>query len=263
VNGYVDLHSHVLPGIDDGPADLDAALAMLRVAAGSGTAMIAATPHLSSAFPGVRVRELAERCQQLRDASAREEIEIGLVSGAEVSLVWALEASEEELRLATYDQRGTDMLIETPAVSVVGLDMLLYQLHGKGLRTTLAHPERSPEFQRDPEQLAELVREGVLLQVDADTLLGGTHRSATNRLGRELCLRGLAHTIASDGHRASSWRPVTRLAQAAQAAAALVGPERAHWLTVTAPAAIIAGAELPEPPAVAPERERRWPWSRG
>ena len=149
VAGYVDLHAHVLPGVDDGPPDREGSLAMLRAAAASGIGTLAATPHLRADFPGVHVDELARRCRDLREACVHEGIDIRIVSGAEVSLVWALEASDEQLALATYDQRGTDLLIETPTSSVVGFESLLFQLRAKGLRVTLAHPERSVEFQRD------------------------------------------------------------------------------------------------------------------
>ena len=150
VAGYVDLHAHVLPGIDDGPSDADGALAMLRAAATAGIGTIAVTPHLRSDFPDVRVTELGRRAQELREAGEMAGIPIHIVSGAEVSLVWALEASDEQLALATYDQGGTDLLVETPNLNVVGLDSLLYRLRTKGLRVTLAHPERSVPFQRDP-----------------------------------------------------------------------------------------------------------------
>ena len=125
-------------------------------------------------FPDVHVTELARRAEELREAGEMAGIEIQVVSGAEVSLVWALEASEEQLALATYDQGGTDLLIETPTFNVVGLESLLYRLRAKGLRVTLAHPERSVPFQRDPSRLAELVRQGVLLQVNADAADHGT-----------------------------------------------------------------------------------------
>jgi protein-tyrosine phosphatase len=256
VNGYIDLHAHVLPGIDDGPPDLDESLAMLSAAAASGITTIAATPHLRADFPDVHVGELANRCAELRAAIMRAGLEIGLVSGAEVSLVWALEASDDELRLATYDQRGSDLLIETPTVNAVGLGMLLYDLRAKGLRITLAHPERSAEFQRDPARLGELVSQGVLLQVNADSLLDDRRGSSDGKLGRQLCADGLAHALASDGHRSTSWRPVTRLARGAEAATALVGVERAQWMLQAAPAAIIAGSKLPDPPAIV--AHRRW-----
>lgn len=145
--GYVDIHTHVLPGIDDGPASLEECLAMARAAADCGTATIAASPHLRADFPDVHVHELADRCQALREAIERDGI-LRLVSGAEVSVGWAAEATNERLALASYGQRGTDLLIETPTIKLVGIDRFLYTLQAKGYRVTLAHPERSLEFQR-------------------------------------------------------------------------------------------------------------------
>jgi protein-tyrosine phosphatase len=248
VLGYVDVHVHALPEIDDGPSDADGAIAMLRAAAATGIGTLAVTPHVRSDFPDVHVDELDRRCRALREAVAREGIEIEVVCGAEVSLVWALEASDEELALATYGQGGTDLLIETPTFDVVGFESRLNQLRAKGLRVTLAHPERNVEFQRAPSRLADLVGDGVLLQVNAETLLGAARRSDTHRLGRYLCSEGLAHALASDAHRAAGWRPVTCLARAARVATALVGPDRAHWMTHAAPEAIIAGTAIPDAP---------------
>lgn len=256
VAGYVDLHAHVLPGIDDGPSDEVGALAMVRAASAAGIETIAATPHLRSDFPDVHADELERRCRALREATANDGIDIRIVSGAEVSLVWALDASDDQLALATYDQHGTDLLIETPTFNVVGLERLLYQLRTKGLRVTLAHPERNVEFQRDPRRLVELTRQGVLLQVNAETLLDRARRSDTDRLARYLCAQGLVHVLASDGHRAAVWRPVTCLPDVKPAAVALVGPERAHWMMQTAPAAVIAGAEIPVAPQLPTVRQR-------
>jgi protein-tyrosine phosphatase len=256
VLGYVDVHAHALPGIDDGPSDTEGAIALLRAAAKAGVETLAVTPHLRSDFPNVHVDELDRRCRALREASMREGVPIRIVCGAEVSLVWALDASDEQLALATYGQRGTDLLIETPTFDVVGFENRLYQLRAKGLRVTLAHPERNVEFQRAPSRLAELVEDGVLMQVNAETLLPTARRSDSHRLGRYLCAEGLAHVLASDAHRASGWRPVTCFATAAHIAAALVGPERAHWMTHGAPEAILAGTELPDAPEALNGRRR-------
>jgi protein-tyrosine phosphatase len=256
VLGYVDVHAHALPGIDDGPSDTQEAIAMLRAAATAGIQTLAVTPHLRSDVPNGHVDELERRCRALREAGMREGINIGIVCGAEVSLIWALEANDEQLVLATYGQRGTDLLIETPTFDVVGLESRLYQLRAKGLRVTLAHPERNAQFQRAPSRLADLVADGVLLQINAQALLPAGRRSDAHRLARHLCREGLAHALASDGHRAAGWRPITCLAQAAQAAAALVGPDLAHWMTHTAPEAIIGGAELPDAPEALNGRRR-------
>lgn len=256
MSSHVDIHAHVLPGIDDGPSDLASSIAMGRAAAGAGTDTLVSTPHLRADFPDVHVHELAGRCQRLRETFQQEEIALRLVCGAEVSLTWALDATDEELALASYGQLGRDLLIETPTVSALGLDRLLHELRVKGFRITLAHPERSEDFQRDSALLRDLVDQGVLLQINVESLLGSERQSAAHRLGRQLCAAGLAHVLASDAHRASSWRPVTRLAEGARAAAALVGPERALWLVQGAPAAIIDGVSLPAPPAVIRQRRR-------
>ncbi len=228
---------------------------MLGAAAASGTRVIAATPHVRSDFPDVHVDELARRTSELRAASSAAGIDVEIVQAGEVSLVWALEASDEELALVSYGQRGTDLLIETPAMGGGGLEMPLWHLRRRGYRVTLAHPERSPMFQQAPASVAGLVETGVLLAVNADSVL--SRRSPWGRLGRRLCVEGLAHALASDGHRADSWRPVTSLAEAVEAAAELVGAERARWMTEAVPAAIIAGEPLPVAPLVLASRKKR------
>jgi protein-tyrosine phosphatase len=255
--GLVDIHCHLLPGIDDGPGDLDGSLALARAAAAAGVSIVAATPHLRADFPDVHVRELAERCKLIQAEVDREGIELEVVAGAEASLAWALEASEEELALASYAQRGRDLLIETPPTGLTAVETLVYSLRLKGLRITLAHPERSVEEQ-DRAALTRLVEQGVVLQVNADALLG-KRRSPAGRMAAWLCTEGLAQVVASDGHRASSWRPVTAVGEAASALARLVGEARAQWMTAAVPAAIISSEPLPEAPAI---RERRglWPW---
>jgi protein-tyrosine phosphatase len=259
--GLVDIHAHLLPGIDDGPETLAESLAMARAAGDAGIEAVVATPHLRADFPDVHVEELAERCRALREALGREGIVLRVVSGAEVSMEWALEAPEEQLRLASYDQRGTDLLIETPE-NVSLLDRMLVPLTNRGYRVTLAHPERAPAFQRNPERLQDLVAQGALLQVNAASVMG-RWRNERGRLALALCRDGLAHALASDGHRARDWRPITDLAAAVEKLSAAVGVERADWLASAAPRAICQGAALPPVPALSEQAGRRGWFGRG
>ncbi len=199
MSGYVDIHAHVLHGIDDGPSELPDALAMLRAAALSGTATIVATPHVRSDFPDVGVHQLADRCAELRANLVREGIDIELVCGAEVALSWAIDADDDELRLAGYGQRGTDLLIETPPTVTAGLETLLYELRMRGFRITLAHPERSRQFQADDRPLRELVAEGVLLQINASSLLASDRASRSRRLGRSCARKGSSTPLPQTG----------------------------------------------------------------
>jgi protein-tyrosine phosphatase len=260
VAGFVDIHSHLLPGIDDGPEDLAGALELARSAAEAGTSVLAATPHLRSDFPGVDVREIATMCARIQAEVDAAGVALRVVPGAETSLVWALESSDDDLRLATYGQHGHDLLIETPN-DVSMLEQLVFQVRARGFRVTLAHPERSSAFKSDAEPLARLVEQGVLLQVNASALLT-PQRSGTRRLAERLCSQGLAHVLASDGHRATEWRPVSELAAGVEALSRLIGRERAMWMARDVPGAIVDGATaLPDAPPI--QTERRSLWRRG
>jgi protein-tyrosine phosphatase len=261
MNGFVDIHAHVLPGIDDGPTDLGEALEMARAAVEAGTTTIAVTPHVRpDLFPDVHIEELADRCDRLRDELKRAEIPLRIVGGAEVSLLWALSADEDALALVTYGQGGRDVLIETPSEGIP-IDRLLRPLLEQGLRITLAHPERSRMLQRHPEQLEALREQGVLAQINADALLA-PRRSPIRSCAEHFCRQGLADAIASDGHRAREWRPVSSLAAGVEAAALLVGRERARWMASEAPRAIIDGVALPPAPEIEAQHGGRWPFRR-
>jgi protein-tyrosine phosphatase len=250
----IDLHCHLLPGIDDGPVTTEESLMLAREAASDGIDVIAATPHLRADHPRVRPLELAGRCDALKDALAAEGSVLEVVPGAEVAVTWALDAAQEDLRLATYGQRGTDALVETPYGPLTSNfeELLFDRFSARGVRILLAHPERNPTFQQEPERLAELVRRGVLTQITARSLSRSRRRSPVRRLATAMVSEGLAHVLASDSHgvdrRASSL-------SAGVAAAAGIDAGRARWMVTDAPAAILAGEPLPPLP---PAPRRRW-----
>ena len=246
----IDLHSHVLPGIDDGAADLDASRAMLAVAADDGIRVMAATPHLRDDHPRVDPAATAAACREVEQAAGTG---VELVPGGEVDIAWALAATADELRLASFAGRGTDLLVETPYGELPEtFEELLFRLRAHGFRILLAHPEQSPTFQRSPARLAELVRAGTLLQLTARSLTQERDR-ATRRLAERLVTERLAHVLASDSHSPGPWRPPV-LSEGAAALEALA-PGWAAWMTDAVPAAILSGDPLPpEPPPPRPRR---------
>jgi protein-tyrosine phosphatase len=259
----IDLHSHLLPAIDDGPEDMDGTVALARAVAADGTRVLAATPHCREDHPRVRPAELAARIDEVRARLATEGIELEVVQGGEVALTWAAGASDDDLRLVSFGARGTDVLIETPHAPLpAAFDMSLEAVVLRGYRVLLAHPEINPTFQRDPAQLRDLAARGILLQLTARSLLASRRGSRSTALARELVGDGVPHVLASDAHSAGSFRP-PELAAGVAAAAELVGEARARWLADDAPAAVLAGKPLPEPPPVVrPEprglRARLW-----
>jgi protein-tyrosine phosphatase len=254
----IDLHCHVLPGIDDGPADMAHSVALAQAAARDGTRTLAATPHLRADFPGVRPEELADRCCALADRILAADVPIRIVSGAEIDVRWTVTASDDALRLASFGQRGTDLLVESP-YGPVGpeLERMLLALGQRGYRILLAHPERSPTFQDEPGRLERLVEQGVLLQVTTQAVASRERRSRSRWLAQGLVEHGMAHVIASDAHDATGARPP--VLSTAVAAARRLAPLRADWMVTDAPAAILDGTPLPPPPSRLPDlRGPRW-----
>jgi len=248
----IDLHAHLLPSLDDGPATVEESVETARAIVAEGTGTLATTPHLRDDHPAVLASELSSRTAELQGTLDEAGVSLDLVSGAEIDILRAREASPEELRLASYGGRGTHVLVETPYGHLPdAFEGLLFELTLAGLQILLAHPERNPSFQQDPDRLARLVQRGVLVQVTAMALASRSRRSRSHRLALSLVDEGLAHVIASDAHALALGRPVGLAAGVA--AAAEVASARAEWMVTDAPAAILAGEALPPPPA---ERHR-------
>lgn len=253
----IDLHSHVLPGIDDGPDSIEGSLALARAAADAGTRTLVATPHVSSRYPNdadtieLLVGELGARLEQ-------EGIALEILPGAEIAITRVSEIEPSEMH--RYGLGGGPwLLVEPPFTTVVaGLDAIVGDLLRRGHLVLLAHPERCPAFRRDPRMLEALVDDGVLTSITAGSLVG--------RFGSEV--RGFAvamleadmvHNVASDAHDHRGRRP--SIADELQAAGA---EPLCEWLTEQVPAAILTGGEIPPRPSVelGGTRSRRWPWGR-
>jgi protein-tyrosine phosphatase len=250
--GLVDVHCHILPGIDDGAPDVAAALDLARKQAAGGVRVVAATPHVRPDHPRVRPGELAARCAALNACLADAAIGIEVIAGGEVDLRWSRGASGEELALSSYGQRASDLLVETPYGPLDGsFERDLLALRERGYRVLLAHPERSADLREDRTRLERLVDEGVLVQLTARTMLPADDDQ--HRFAAGLVLDELAHVLASDAHGAAGPAPPD-LPSAVDAAHAIAGP-RARWMGCDAPAAVLAGRPLGPVPASS-ERDR-------
>ena len=242
----IDLHCHLLPGLDDGPASMPEALAMARFAAASGTTTIVATPHIDHRW-GVRPRDLPRRGAALADALREAGIELELHTSGEIAIPRLADLSSSELdglRLG----HGRYLLLETPMSPADGdFDVLLLKVQERGEPIVLAHPERCPLFQREPQRLARCVEAGILCSITAGSLRGD-FGERVRRFSLEILGAGLVHDLASDAHDHLSRTP--SLAGAVeQVEEELPGVSaQAEWHTSVAPAAILAGERPPPPP---------------
>jgi protein-tyrosine phosphatase len=243
----IDLHAHVLPGIDDGPPDLTAALALAATAAAAGTEVMAATPHIGHQYR-VEPLELPARVHELNAELERAGIALAVCTGGELAPSRAPDLDDSALSAITIGPSDF-LLLECPftdAGELIG--NLMAHLQGRGFRILLGHPERSPAFLRAPDRLARLIERGAYVQITASALLGGFGR--TVRKGAwTMVERGLVHVIASDAHDAVRRPP---LVEDALLRAGLSAPLVEHF-TATSPAALLDGAELP----IAPRRAAR------
>jgi protein-tyrosine phosphatase len=252
----IDLHCHILPGLDDGARDIAESVEIARRAAEDGTRTIVATPHVREDHP----YELGEIEVRTRAVNARledEGVDVRVVTGAEVALSRVADLDDSALAGLCLG-RGPYLLVESPYLpATVLLEAAIDDLQKRGIRPVLAHPERSPTFMGDRRRLAALVERGVACSITAGSM-AGQFGGEVQRVTRDILERGLAHNVASDAH-----DPVTR-APGLTAGFGVLDPElpglRAAmaWFTEEVPAAILAGEAVPAGSWPPPPQRRSW-----
>lgn len=243
VAAMIDLHCHVLPGIDDGPPTIEGSLELARAAADAGTRTIVATPHVSWRYRN-EPRTIAGLVDQLNARLAAEGIGLDVRAGAEIAMTSAVEMTLEELTALRLGG-GPWLLIECPLNGVAsGLDTILMGLQHDGHRVLLAHPERCPAFRGNPELLRSLVQAGLRTSITAGAFSGRFGREV-RRFAYELVHEDLAHNVASDAHNVLG-RPPAIARELERAGLGALRP----WLTQAVPSAILDGGEIPPRPRV-------------
>ena len=252
----IDLHTHVLPGIDDGPATVEGSISLARAAAAAGTTTLVATPHVTWDLPDNDAPRIAAGVEALEAELTRAGVEIALRTGGEVAVTRAHGLSEPELRGLRLGG-GDWLLVECPLTAVSsGFDTALEAVAERGHRIVLAHPERSPMLQKDADLLRRFVSSGMLTSVTAGALVG-RFGSTVKRFALWMLAEDLVHNVASDAHDATRRPPGMREGLAAADAELPGVAERAEWLTLSVPRAILDGGPIPEAPGPVPAPRRR------
>jgi protein-tyrosine phosphatase len=234
----IDIHSHVVWGLDDGATTMEQSLDMLRAAAESGTTDIVATPHSNVQF-AYQVELLEERMCEL---ASRTDGKPRIHRGCDLHL--SVDNIDEVLqRPGRYAINGKQyLLVECPDFHVgKHTERVLRQLIERGIVPVVTHPERNPVLQQKLSRVEEWVESGCLVQVTALSISGGFGRTAC-LTARRLLERGLVHVVASDAHDPEHRH--TRLDAAYAAVRSTYGEEEADILFTQSPQAIIDGAQL-------------------
>jgi protein-tyrosine phosphatase len=258
----VDIHHHLLPGLDDGSDSLDTSVAMAKLAAADGITHIVCTPHANSTYPfdpAVNARKTAE----LRDRLAAEKIALTLGSGCDFHLSFdnVMQAKKDPTR---FSINGLGyLLIEIPDYGLPPqLTETFYELNLAGLTPILTHPERNPTLQQDHSRMADWLRGGMLVQVTADSLTG--HKGAkAQKMAHDLLEKRWVHFLATDAHNTRSRPP--RMRDAHNLVAEKYSASYAHALCVTNPLAVFLGKQFQveeEPHDLYTEAKPRSLWQR-
>ena len=238
----IDLHSHILPGLDDGALDLADSLAMARVAVSDGISAVCATPHIRGDHD-VRIEELPRRTEELQSALDGAGIGLRIEPGGEVSARVADTLSDSHLRVTCIGHRDWLLLEPAPGPIDASFTELVDRLCSRAVRTVVAHPERHAGDGFES-MLHELSERGCLLQWTA-AFLADADRETAAYLGG-LARRGLIHLLASDAHSSHGGRPL-KLARGAQRLGELSSGALASWSVEEGPAAVLRGGAVTPP----------------
>jgi protein-tyrosine phosphatase len=247
----VDMHCHLLAGMDDGPPTDEVAESMCRLASEDGTRMVAALAHQNDRWDQVTPQGIRAATDRLARRLREQNIELSVFPCAEVMAAPDTEESWRAGRLLSMADRGRYLLVEMPHGLFVDLTETVAGLREAGVRSILAHPERSEEFLHEPGQIEKLIDLGCLVQVSASSVTQPRSRIDSQAL-KSWFKRGIVHCLGSDGHSVTQRPPL--MSAAYRQIVRWIGPSRASRIGSANGMAILQGLPLrlpkPEPRSV-------------
>lgn len=257
----IDLHCHILPGVDDGPSHVEESLKMAECAVADGIHTLVATPH---AFNGIYHNPLPHifaHIAHLKKIIIEKQIPIDICPGAEIRIHQDMYRSVKEGKTVSINNTGHYILVEFPYNMILpGTRDVLFQLFLNGITPVLAHPERNLALQRNPDILSDLVTMGCLVQLTAMSITGELGHDAME-YAHFLLKQRQAHVIATDSHNAESRPPI--LSSAVEVTAHILCDTKAAEAMVTEnPRIILDGKplDLPEPRKTSKKQGWRERW---
>lgn len=208
---FVDIHCHLLPGIDDGASDWETTLGMARMAVADGTQAIIVTPHQLGNFSQNQGDDIRLRTQELQQVLNQHQIPLQVLPGGDVRIEDRMIQQLRSGEVLSLGDLRRHVLLELPHELYFPLENVLKDLQREGMTGILSHPERNHGLLREPDFLPDLVDKGCLMQVTAGSLMG-TFGPNSQQLGEWMLAEGLVHFIATDAHGTRSRRPLMRRA---------------------------------------------------
>ncbi len=240
----IDIHSHILPGLDDGSDDWGQSFRMAENAARDGIRGIICTPHWSPAFPNNDRNRILENFAQFRERVQEEGIPISVFPGCELVIDFGLPERIEAGEALTVNDERRFALIETPHEFIPpNVEHFFWMLQVKGITPILGHPERNRQILKDQSRLVSWVESGVLVQITAGSIIGHFGKPV-RQLSAEMLRRNLVHFVASDSHSCDGKRH-PGLSQCRDLTAGIIGEEETEKIFCANPSCILRGV-LPD-----------------
>lgn len=244
----IDIHSHILPGIDDGAQSLEDSIAMAKQAVSEGIETIIATPHHKNGKYENTKSSILMRVNQLNDALKEEGLNIKILPGQENRIFGELLEYYENGEILTLTGNSSYLFIEFPSGHVPRYSsQLFYDIQLKGLSPIIVHPERNAELLENPDLLFDFVINGAATQITASSLTGKFGKKI-KRFTEQLIEANLTHFIASDAHNTTT-RPAI-LSEALDVIEQKYGVDSVYYFTENAELLVSANhifREVPEP----------------
>jgi len=238
----IDLHSHFLPGIDDGASDLAMTEAMLQNAVDSGITHLLATPHVNEHTSKEVAAQIRETFEKIKSFILDKKINLHINLGAEINYNSDLKTWSEKDWIF-IDKKRIYLLVELPMYEIPpGISESIFNLGLKKIKLIIAHPERNVKLKEKPEILVNWVRQGSYVQLDAGSIIGQFGRSC-KKFSEELIKAGIVHYVGSDAHDPSQ-RNYTVLKNAYELIKSKYGSEYAHLFFFKNPENVLKGNKI-------------------
>jgi len=250
----IDIHSHIIPRIDDGVQSEEQAIELIRREGEGGTLTIVATPHVQSDRDLQESQQIVDRLNALREVLDHAGVNVHVVPGAELYPAMGIVKALDEDRPITLAGMKRHVLVDLPmSFFPMDMDNILFEIQSRGVTPILAHPERSGPFQEKPERLFEYVSRGISCQINARSLRG-KYGPRAEECAIMFLQQRLAHFIASDAH---APRPQPILAGAREDIGDDIDDEYWTLLTELSGQCVLKGETLPALPPAPPMREKK------
>lgn len=253
----IDLHSHILSGLDDGPETLDESVALAVLYEAAGFSRVVATPHFMQGTSWMpRGEDVVHRVETLNALLEQKGIHVRVFPGMEIAMSGNLAVLLEEKKLLPIAQ-SSYVLIDSPLQRFpLGWDQIFFTIMAKGYHVVLAHPERCLQLIAKPDLFDEIIESGVYVQANYDSFLGYFGADVAHA-AFYLLKKGYLHFLATDCHGVRN-RPPGNVREALRVLEETIGPETLNMLTRTNPECVFSGGRVEAPAPAVSKGRKRW-----